>query len=105
MTQRRMQLDIEVVTREVQRLPAVEATWAALDPEDGVAFRAEWHDLMDVFVHLVTAYEAGRLAARDISPMHSLVAAMVTALPTMERMRLRQPDAHMLARIRLAVAI
>jgi hypothetical protein len=104
MTQRRTQLDIEVVTREAQRLPAVEATWAALDPEDRVAFRAEWHDLMDVFVHLVTAYEAGRIAARDVPALRSLVTALVDVLPTMERMRLRRPDPEALARIRLAAA-
>ena len=104
MTQRRTQLDIEVVTQEARRLPAVEAAWAALDPEDRVAFRAEWHDLMDVFTHLVTAYEAGRLAARDVPLLHSLVATLVTLLPTMEHMRLRQPDPDMLAHIRLAAA-
>jgi len=104
MTQRRTQLDLEILAREAQRLPAVEATWATLDPEDRVAFRAEWHDLMDVFVHLVTAYEAGRLAARDVPSPHSLVAALVTLLPTMERMRLRQPDPDMLARVWLAAA-
>ena len=104
MTQQRVQLDIGVVTREAQRLPAVEATWATLDPEDRVAFRAEWHDLMDVFVHLVTAYETGHLAARDIPALRSLVAALVAGLPMMERMRLRQPDPEMFARIRLAAA-
>jgi hypothetical protein len=99
-----MELDIGVVTREAQRLPAVEATWAALDPEDRVAFRAEWHDLMDVFVHLVTVYETGRLAARDIPSFHSLAAALVAMLPTMERLRLRQPDPDVLARVNLAAA-
>jgi hypothetical protein len=104
MTKRRTQLDIEVVTQEAQRLPAVEAAWATLDPEDRVAFRAEWHDLMDVFAHLVTTYEAGRLAARDVPRLHSLVTALVTLLPTMERMRLRQPDPDVVARVKLAAA-
>jgi hypothetical protein len=104
MKQRRTQLDIEVVMQEAQRLPAVEATWATLDAEDRVAFRAEWHDLMDVFVHLVTAYEASRLAPRDVPSLHSLATALATLLPTMERMRLRQPDPDALARIRLAAA-
>jgi len=98
------QLDIEVVTQEAQRLPTVEATWPALDAEDRVAFRAEWHDLMDVFVHLIMTYEAGRLAARDVPALHSLVATLIAVLPTMERMRLRQPDPEMLKRIRLAAA-
>jgi hypothetical protein len=104
MTQRRTQLDIGVVTQEAERLPTIAAAWATLDPEDRVAFRAEWHDLMDVFVHLVRAYEVGELAARDVPSLRSLVAALVTALPMMEQMRLRQPDADMLARVRLAAA-
>lgn len=97
-------LDIQVLKREVRRLPAVEATWATLDPEDRVAFRAEWHDLMDVFGHVAAACAAGRLGDADDHDLRAMAVALVEVLPALERMRLRKPDADLLARLRLAAA-
>jgi len=102
MKRQRDHLDIEVLGREVRRLHRVEATWAALDPEDRVAFRAEWHNVMDVFGHLVAASEAGRLDDDDTRDLRGLAADLASALPALERMRLRTPDADLLARLRLA---
>jgi hypothetical protein len=104
MTQIREHLDIEVVKREARRLRAVEATWATLDPEDRVAFRAEWHDLMDIFDHLVAASEAGRLEEGDERDLKAVAIALTAALPTMERLRLRRPDPDVLVRMKLAAA-
>jgi hypothetical protein len=104
MTQQRDRLDIKVMKREVQRLPALEAGWASLEPEDRVAFRAEWHDLMDIFGHLVTAAEAGRLAESNSRDLSAVADALTSALPALERMRLRRPDPEVLARMRLAAA-
>jgi hypothetical protein len=104
MTQMRERLDIEVVRREVERLATVQAGWAAFDPEDRVAFRAEWHDLMDIFGHLVATYAAGRLDEDDARDLRSVASILTDALPIVERMRLRQPDPELLARIRLAAA-
>ena len=65
MTDSREHLDISILQREVDRLAAAESGWATWDPEDRVAFRAEWHDLMDVFTHVLDAYDRGRLAEDD----------------------------------------
>ena len=100
----REQLDIEVIKQEVQRFRATEATWATIDPEDRVAFRAEWRDLMDVFRHLVTAHDAGQLPV-DLRPqLIELSARLAELTPVLERLRLRQPDPEILARLRLAAA-
>ena len=104
MKRRREHLDIEVATREVRRLPVVEATWATLDPEDRVAFRAEWHDLMDIFGHLVAASEAGLLSKGDERDLRFVAIDLTSVLPALERMRLRKPDPDLLARAKLAAA-
>jgi hypothetical protein len=79
-------------------------TWPTLDPEDRVAFRAEWHDLMDIFGQLVTAYAAGRLDEDDARSLRSVASTLADVLPTMDRLRLRRPDPEALARVRLAAA-
>ena len=104
MKPRRETLDIQVLKRELRRLPAVEASWGTLDPEDRVAFRAEWHDLMDVFGHVAAACAAGRLGDADDQDLRTVAVALVAVLPELERMRLRKPDADLLARLRLAAA-
>jgi hypothetical protein len=104
MKPRRETLDIQVLKRHVRRLPAVEASWATVAPEDRVAFRAEWHDLMDVFCHLVATSEAGRLGEGDNRDLREIAEDLASALPALERMRLRKPDADLLARLRLAAA-
>jgi hypothetical protein len=100
----REQLDIEVIKNEVQRIRMTEATWTTIDPEDRVAFRAEWRDLVDIFGHLVAAYDAGRLPANLQSDLIGLSVRLVELAPTLERLRLRQPDPKTLARLRLAAA-
>ena len=104
MKRRRESLDIQLLTREVRRLPAIEAGWSTLDPEDRVAFRAEWHDLMDVFGHVAAACAAGRLGDADDQDLRTVAVALVAVLPALERMRLRSPDPEILARMRLAAA-
>jgi hypothetical protein len=104
MTQMREHLDIRILKQETQRLPAVEASWATLDPEDRVAFRAEWHDLMNIFGHLVVASESGRLGAADEHDLRDVARALTAAVPLLERLRLRRPDPDVLERMRLAAA-
>lgn len=75
-----------------------------LDPEDRVAFRAEWHDLMDVFGHVAAACAAGRLGEADERDLRDVARALTAAVPLMERLRLRQPDPEVLAHTRLVAA-
>jgi len=100
----RERLDIEIIKREAQRVLTVEAAWAASEPEDRVAFRAEWHNQMDIFRHLVVAYTDGRLPDQDMQDLRTIAAILDSATPTLKRLRLRQPDPQILVRLRLAAA-
>ena len=99
MTDSREHLDIVVLKREIERLPSLEAGWAMQDPEDRVAFRAEWHDLIDVFDHLAQAYDTGRLTDSDRAELRGAAALLLGALPLMEQLRLRLPPRAALDRI------
>jgi len=99
MTARREHLDILILRREADRLPAVEADWSAREPEDRVGFRAEWHDLMDIFAHVVEAYDRGRLTADEVEELRGVATALLNGLPVMERLRVRLPDRETLDRI------
>jgi hypothetical protein len=72
--------------------------------ERHVEQRAEWHDVMDVFGHLVASSDDGRLDDGDRHDLRAIAADLALALPALERMRLRKPDADLLARLRLAAA-
>lgn len=99
MTAQREHLDIIILKREAGGLAEVEADWAARQPEDRVAFRAEWHDLMDIFAHLVEAHDQGHLPADDVKDLRVTAAALLNGLPLMERLRLRRPSREALSRI------
>jgi hypothetical protein len=92
-------LDIAVLKREADRLPSVEADWSTREPEDRVALRAEWDDLMDVFGHVVDAYDRGRLPPTHVDELRAAATALLDALPAMEHMRLRLPPREALGRI------
>lgn len=94
------------VGREVERLRAIEAGGGlpALPVEDRMAVRLEWDDVVDRYLAVVAAYERGQLT-RDLSNRLVELSLLLAALaPTLERMRLRQPDPDVLDRIRLAAA-
>src|SRR4051794_13437956 len=99
MTEMLEHLDIAVLKQEASRLSDVETGWATWDPEDRVAFRAEWHDLMDVFNHVVEAYDGGRLAPNDVDDLWAVSVALLNGLALMEQMRLRIPPHQVLDRI------
>jgi hypothetical protein len=104
MKQTREHLDIMVLKQETRRLAAVEATWTTRDPEDRVAFRAEWHDLMDVFGEAVAASDAGRLDEADEQDLREVARSLADAVSHMDRLRLRRPDPEALARTKLTAA-
>ena len=81
-----------VVLGDVNRFRMTAGTGTTIDPEDRVAFRAEWRDLVDIFGHLVAAYDAGRLPPDLQSDLIDLSARLADLAPTLERLRLRQPD-------------
>jgi hypothetical protein len=99
MTDSREHVDISVLKREVERLPSVVAAWATREPEDRVAFRAEWHDMVDVLNQLVTAYDSRGLAADDAGTLRSISIALLAMRPLLEQSRLRLPSREALDRI------
>jgi hypothetical protein len=94
------------VNRELDRLESLDAEggMTTLVVEDRLALRAEWHDVVDRYLAVVGAYDAGRLR-RDLHPrLFNVSARLLSLRPLLERMRLRTPDTDLLARLRLAVA-
>jgi hypothetical protein len=104
MTQPRTHLDLAVLKREARRLPKIDAAWSGTEPEDRVALRAEWHDLMDIFDHLVATYDATGLDEDAEVELRAVAALISASAPALERMRLRRPDPDVLTRISLAAA-
>ena len=94
------------VHREIDNLLAIDAQGgrATLEPEDRVALRLEWHDVVDRYLHVVAAYDAGRLPANLRRQLIELSVRLAEVAPVLERLRLRQPDPETLARLRLAAA-
>ena len=85
--------DIAVVEAEVARLAATEVRWASpsYSPEDRVAFRAEWRDLMDVLADILDAYASGNLTDDESQNLRDLAQNATRALPIMERLGLTLP--------------
>jgi hypothetical protein len=94
------------VLREIDRLLAIDAQGglASLDPEDRVALRAEWYDVVDRYLAIVAVHDAGRLPADLQAPLLEVTGRLGELTPVLERLRLRQPDPAILARLRLAAA-
>ena len=94
------------VSRELDRLESLDADggMTTLAVEDRLAMRAEWHDVVDRYLAVVGAYDAGRLRRDLYARLFDVSARLLSLLPLLERMRLRTPDADLLARLRLAAA-
>jgi len=98
--------DITVIKAEVARLTTTEARWSSpsYSPEDRVAFRAEWRDLMDVFLEVVDASRRGRLTDDESGALRDLADEAIQAIPTMERLKLTLPSRATLEDIAAASA-
>lgn len=86
--------NITVISVEVGRLTVTEACWSSpsYSPEDRVAFRAEWHDLMNVLSGVVAASMNGRLPDAENRALRDLALHTIKAIPIMERLGLTLPD-------------
>jgi hypothetical protein len=106
MTQDKQQHYLGWVHRELDHLCTLDAQGGlqALEPEDRVGLRLEWHDVVDRYLAVVAAYDDGRLPADLQSDLIELSVRLAELAPTLERLRLRQPDPKTLARLRLAAA-
>ena len=94
------------VNREIDRLRALdgEGGLATLAVEDRMATRLEWDDVVDRYLAVVATYDDGQLPRDAHAHLFSVSERLVELIPTLERMRLRKPDADLLARLRLAAA-
>jgi hypothetical protein len=94
------------VHREIDNLLAIDAQGGlpTLEPEDRVALRLEWYDVIDRYLAVVAVYDAGRLPADLRLQLIELSVRLAEVAPVLERWRFRQPDPEILARLRLAAA-
>src|SRR5215218_8098331 len=97
--------DIAVIKADLTRLAATEALWSSSYlPEDQVAFRAEWRDLMDVLADILDADASGRLTSEESSELRDLARDALRALPMIERLGLALPPRATLKTITAAPA-
>jgi hypothetical protein len=94
------------VNREIDRLEALDAEggMASLAVEDRIATRAEWHDVIDRYLAVVAAYDSRKLTRAQTRCLVDVSMRLASLASVLERMRLRQPDPDLLARLRLAAA-
>ena len=106
MTQDRAEHYLAWVSREIERIQSLDADGGMqmLAVEDRMATRLEWDDVVDRYLAVVAAYDSGQLPRDRHARLFDVAASFVALLPALERMRLRKPDADLLARLRLAAA-
>ena len=94
------------VDRELDRILAVEPHWHLphFPVEERLGTRAEWHDVVNRYLAVVAAYDAGQLPSELLPRLVAVSVRLVTLAPTLNRMRLRRADPDVLARVALTAA-
>jgi hypothetical protein len=94
------------VDREIARIRTVVPQWdsASLPPEERMAVRLEWDDVVDRYMAVVRAHDDGLLDAAASTHLLDVSAHLDAFVPTLERLRLKRPDPDVLARLRMAAA-
>jgi hypothetical protein len=106
MTRERAEHYLDWVNREIDRLRALDAEggMATLAVEDRIATRVEWDDVVDRYLAVVAAYDRRRLSRDQILYLFDVSMHLAALVPVLERLRVRQPDPEILARMKLAAA-
>jgi hypothetical protein len=105
LTESRWDVDLRVVREDLLALPLAETHWAdssipVQDRErDRSAFYHEWDDTVDRFEALAAAFDAQRLPEAPAALFRELVALVRNVVPTLRRLRLREPDTELLQRL------
>lgn len=105
--QARAKLTLASLQRWTERLRAYAPVWDSpdFDVRERQAFPLEWHDVMDRFRSLVELADRGALQPSDMVDLRARADELTELLPTMQRLRLRQPDPDVLQRARIAEAV
>jgi hypothetical protein len=101
-TDERVDHDLASLRRWANRLRWIAVIWDStdLDPRERQAFPLEWGNVIGRLRKVEALAERGTLrpAARD--ELRSVAEELADLLPTMQRLKLRQPDPEALARAR-----
>src|SRR3954454_7875984 len=90
---------LKAVRREVGQLTALEPSWAALEPDDRIGYRAEWDNTLDRFAAVVRGHGDSALDGDVVADLVDVATLLVTHAPALERMQLRQPSPDDLRRV------
>ena len=94
------------VDREIDRVLSVEPQWQLPDfpVEERLGLRAEWDDVIDRYLAVVDAYDAGDLPCELLPRLVNVSERLGVIAPALDRMRLRRADPDVVARVAFAVA-
>lgn len=90
---------LKAIRREVGQLTALEPSWATLEPDDRIGYRAEWSNTVDRFAAVIRAYVDDQLDRDVAAELVEVANTLVRFMPTLERMQLRQPSPDDLRRL------
>jgi len=102
MTVERAEVYLTAVRRWIPRLRhfAEVSDQGVLDPRERQAFPLEWDDVMDRLEAVEALAARGGLRPEARAELRSVAEELTELLPTMQRLRLRQPDPIVLERAR-----
>ena len=88
--------------RWMLRLRWIDEVWNSpdLDPRERQAFPLEWSNVVDRLAKVQQLAERGALSPAARVELRSVAEELTELLPTMQRLKLRQPDPEVLARAR-----
>ncbi len=89
------------VDREIEQVLSLEQRWESEDlpVEDRQAARAEWDDVLNRYLAVVAALDAGQRGDDESYRLRVLSARLSRLAPALDRMRLRRPDPAILTRL------
>ena len=86
-------------------MTALEPSWATLEPDDRIGYRAEWSNIVDRFAAVIRAYADDQLDHDVAAELIEVANILVEFVPALERMQLRQPSADDLRRLGVLSAV
>lgn len=94
MQQDRARNHLAAIRRDLTRLTDLEPSWFddTFLPDDRVGYRAEWENTLDRFSAVVQAHAAGQLDRHVATELAEVARTLAAFVPSLDRMKLRQPS-------------